>query len=354
MTEDKTDTLKENAKDVQDNYINLPVGEILRRVRLQHNLGLSQVEANTRIKATYIEALELGDLERLPGQVYVVGFVKVYSEYLGLDPVRMVQLLKKQTGHKVTRPANIFHVTTEDQKVPSLRIIIASVVVLVLVLLAWKLGNPTLQNDDIPAVPKELAQQMTAPQKPVEEVATPQTATEESVKPKVHPVVLKAVQDVWLEIRDGAGQPIFSRVLKTGEEYWVPEEAADYKMTTGNAGGLNVIVDGVLLPALGAVGEVKRNVSINPYDLKGEAAPVPAATPVPDPAPAPVAVTTPAILPEAAPVQPIVEASPVITAEPAVEPVPEVQPKPKRKRLAEPTPVTPKPAPPVRGPRFNQ
>ncbi len=251
-----------------ENNTSLPVGEILRRVRFQYNLTLAQAEQDTRIKSVYLEALEVSDFERLPGKVYVTGFVKVYSDYLGLDSEKMVQLLKKQTGHQVQKPAQIFPVATEDQKVPSLKVGLISLALLVLIILVWKLNTPGLKNDDIPAVPEELTRQLTAPQKPEETVKAEEVA--ESPVQKPHPVVLKAVQDVWLEIRDGAGQPIFSRVLKSGEEYWVPEEAQGYKMTTGNAGGLEMAVEGTAFPAMGRKGEVRRNISLNPADLKAQ------------------------------------------------------------------------------------
>lgn len=251
-----------------ENYTSLAVGEILRRVRMERKLSLAQVEDDTRIRAVYLEALEMSDFERLPGQVYVTGFVKVYSDYLDLDSAKMTALLKSQTGHKISRPVNIFPVTSEDQRVPNLTVTIGSALLLFVILLGWKLGSAHYKNDEIPALPKELAQQMTAPQKPVE-TAKPQAATaDEASKPKPHPVVLKAVQDVWLEIRDNTGQPIFSRVLKQGEEYWVPEQAVNYKMTTGNAGGLDVIVEGDAIQTMGRVGEVRRRVSLNPADLK--------------------------------------------------------------------------------------
>lgn len=254
-----------------DNFTNLSAGEILRRVRMQHKLSLSQVEADTRIKSIYLEALEVGDFERLPGQVYVTGFVKVYSDYLGLDSDKMVQLLKKQTGHKISRPVNIFPVVDDDQKIPNLKIVLISGALLFLILLGWSIAHPGLRDEEIPGVPKELSQQLIAPQKPPETKV--EAAAAEASKPKPHPVVLKAVQDVWLEIHDGAGKPIFSRVLKQGEEYWVPEDALNYRMTTGNAGGLEMVIEGELLKSMGKTGEVRRNISLNPADLKALSTP---------------------------------------------------------------------------------
>ncbi len=267
MSENKKDILKENAKDLQGEYTSLTIGEILKRARLQHNVSPEQASADLRIKAVYLNALEKDDYERLPGQAYVNGFVKSYSDYLGLDSQKMLQLLKRRTGARIVRPKQIFPVASEEQKVPGFRIVIISTALFAFVLMFWRLGAaPGPNADAIPAIPKELSQQMTAPQKPAAPPKTEAVAVEE--KPKPHPVVLKAVQDVWLEIRDGAGKPVFSRVLKTGEEYWVPADETGYIMTTGNAGGLELVVEGVALKPLGKAGDVRRNVALNPARLK--------------------------------------------------------------------------------------
>jgi cytoskeleton protein RodZ len=86
-----------------------------------------------------------------------------------------------------------------------------------------------------------------------------------------HPLVLKALDGTWLEIRSPDRKVVFSRVLNQGEEYWIPEDQTDLNMTLGNAGGLQIVVDGVALPLLGTKGQVKRNVSLNLDKLRSRA-----------------------------------------------------------------------------------
>ena len=274
MNDPKHQSLIENSRDMQENFSTLPVGEILRRVRVQYGLTLEQVADDTRIVMAYLVALEQGDFERLPAAVYVTGFVRTYSEYLNLDSLKMVQLLKAQTG--ISRPVErpkIFPVTKPEQRLPSRKGAIISAVALALILISGKVLYHKDSGDEIPALPKDLSRQMTALQKPPESKVEPKQQSSAQtevpvVAAKPHPVVLKAVQDVWLEIRDGSNVPIFSRVLKQGEEYWVPADAVNYKMTTGNAGGLQIVVEGVDVPITGRKGEVRRRVSLNPADLK--------------------------------------------------------------------------------------
>lgn len=248
----------------------LSVGEVLRRARMQYNLTILEVEYQLRIKALHLEALEKNDHSRLPGRVYALGFVRVYSEYLGLDGDKMVALFKKQSGGQthIRKPELSFPVPDNDSRVPGWPVIVGSVFALLFVMFMWVQANPTQDVlETVPPVPVALKQQLTAPAKPEVAAMSPSVVAAvpapEAVAEKIHPVVLKAEQDVWLEIRSADGKSLFSRVLKQGEEYWVPTGQQGLKMTTGNAGGLNVFVQGKPIPKLGGIGDVRRNVDLN-------------------------------------------------------------------------------------------
>ncbi len=75
-----------------------------------------------------------------------------------------------------------------------------------------------------------------------------------------------------LKIRDASGKAIVSRVLKAGDQYFVPDRP-DLRMSLGNASGVQIVVDGKALPFLGARGEVKRNISLETKSLKSLADP---------------------------------------------------------------------------------
>ena len=81
-------------------------------------------------------------------------------------------------------------------------------------------------------------------------------------------VVLHATADSWIEVRDGHSNLLFSRVLKPGERYNAPNEPG-LTLIAGNAGGLNITVDGANIPAIGETGRVARNVSLDPDRLLG-------------------------------------------------------------------------------------
>ncbi len=74
-------------------------------------------------------------------------------------------------------------------------------------------------------------------------------------------VVLRATEESWVEVRVGNQRPVLSRVLNPGDVYMVPNDP-DLKMTTGNAGGLEILVDGQEIRSLGGTGKIVRDISL--------------------------------------------------------------------------------------------
>ena len=67
------------------------LGRWLRERRGERGLALEQVEEDTRIGHSYLEAIEGDRFEVLPAPVYARGFVRLYARYLGLDPEEAAQ-----------------------------------------------------------------------------------------------------------------------------------------------------------------------------------------------------------------------------------------------------------------------
>jgi cytoskeletal protein RodZ len=72
-------------------------------------------------------------------------------------------------------------------------------------------------------------------------------------------VVLRANEMSWVELRDGAGKRLISRLLEAGETYNVPARPG-IMMVTGNAGGVDILVDGKAILPIGPTGAVRRDI----------------------------------------------------------------------------------------------
>ncbi|WP_206830733.1 helix-turn-helix domain-containing protein [Alicyclobacillus fructus] len=67
------------------------LGQILRARRESLGLTVEDIEERTKIRKRYIEALEAGQWDVLPGRVYARGFVRSYAEVLGLDGSELLE-----------------------------------------------------------------------------------------------------------------------------------------------------------------------------------------------------------------------------------------------------------------------
>src|SRR5271165_2799194 len=72
------------------------VGQDLRAARLRRGDDLATVSRALKIRKDHLEALEEDRFDSLPGRTYAVGFVRSYSDYLGLDPLQCVERFKNE------------------------------------------------------------------------------------------------------------------------------------------------------------------------------------------------------------------------------------------------------------------
>ena len=102
------------------------------------------------------------------------------------------------------------------------------------------------------------------PKPPALASATPRQYGSENTESRV---VITARIDSWVEVRDPAGDKLLTRVLRAGDSYRVPDRTG-LVMETGNAGGLEIAVDGEVIPDIGPRGAVRRGVALDAESLK--------------------------------------------------------------------------------------
>ena len=80
-------------------------------------------------------------------------------------------------------------------------------------------------------------------------------------------ITIRALSDSYLQVRNKSlNQILITRLLKKGSTYDVPNQEG-LSLITGNAGALEIFVDGQKVPPIGAIGSVRRNVLLVPKDL---------------------------------------------------------------------------------------
>src|SRR4051812_13633777 len=84
------------------------IGATLREARMRQRIDISEIEAETKIRAKYLRALENEEWDLLPGPTFVKSFLRTYAEALGIDAKLLVEEYKLPheglSGDELARP----------------------------------------------------------------------------------------------------------------------------------------------------------------------------------------------------------------------------------------------------------
>jgi cytoskeleton protein RodZ len=121
------------------------IGNSLREARLRQGFELPRVEADTKIRAKYLRALEEEHFEVLPGDTYVKGFLRTYAEYLGLDGQLYVDEYSSRFAQEEEFPVQPSAARPPRQRRMESNFVVVAlagiVAVTILVVVAWKFGS---------------------------------------------------------------------------------------------------------------------------------------------------------------------------------------------------------------------
>ncbi len=147
-------------------YNHRHVGYYLKQARESFNLTIEEVSDTIRVRRLYLEAIEEGRYDQLPGTAYAVGFVRIYANFLGLNAARVVEQFRAETGPRQNEVEFEFEQAAppiENRSMPKNIIIVISLGIAILVLLGYlifgrsRVETSTTDASDIPSAPQQLS-----------------------------------------------------------------------------------------------------------------------------------------------------------------------------------------------------
>ena len=301
------------------------VGADLRAARERLGWTLPAIAAHLRIRLPYLEAIEDGRIADLPGNAYAVGFVRTYANSLGLAPDEIARRFRAEAADINRKTELTFPAPVPERGVPAGAVVLLGVVLAVGAYVGWyrMSGDARPPADAVQPVPDRLVPlagtTTPAPQTPPMPAAMPTLAAAAPTAPLAAPslaaaaispasaaaagvpplptpvpmtttpvaaavpvvppaadggrIVLRATADAWVQVRDKAGPVLLNRVMRNGDSWPVPNKG-QLLLTTGNAGGTELLVDGVATVPLGSDGAVRRDLPLDPDQIRdGKLAP---------------------------------------------------------------------------------
>ncbi len=261
-----------------ENYKDMDVGDILRRTRLHYGQSLKDIENALRIRESQLRAIENGEVEKLPGRVYAVGFVRTYAEFLGLDGAKIAHLFVSQ--HMESQPKNelSFPLPASESRTPSVFMIVLSLILVFGVFILWGVVNAPKtvapENREIPSVPDDVRSEIDSgnPSIPNESVfgmrlETPDGQDAADQVEGEEGIILNMLEESWVQIKDAEGNTVLSETLTAGDQYFLPNNPG-LTMTLGDARAVEILIDGHALMPLGGEDDVVNGMPLDLSYLK--------------------------------------------------------------------------------------
>ncbi|MBQ7704910.1 MAG: helix-turn-helix domain-containing protein [Selenomonadaceae bacterium] len=258
------------------------IGDTLRKEREKQKLSIQDVEKGTSIRAVYIDALEKGEYDKLPGEVYAKGFIKNYGNFLELDGESLVRQFVMEISPATaqiedTQPENAKsedkiaatnisqkYQTRQEKKAEensdSKKYLAAAVAALAILIGGIFYGlsgsdsdteTPTVAQTETTPKPAPAAETPPAPVE-TQQVAQVQTPP----PPPVNDVNLQATfsGDCWTRvIVDGA--MVYEGMIGAGENFnWKGNQSVSVLL--GNAGAAQFVMNGQNVGTIGGDGDV--------------------------------------------------------------------------------------------------
>jgi cytoskeletal protein RodZ len=287
-------------------------GERLKKLRLEKGMSLEEVQKKTKIHLNILKALEGDSLTHL-NPVYLQGFLKIYCQYLGVDYKDYAQETKeaKEVKPKAEAPApqpkpvvqkpaapvnkvepQVKKGETEAIKVPEFfkstsqklssftipdkakKIIVYALIGIVVIFAVTKIAKfISAQRAKAPAktaapVKKETVKQAVAKAATSETKTAAKSTTLSTPKNTGSDIrmVLKARDKCWVTLKVD-GKTVFHGMLDKGRsESWKAKDRMD--LSLGNAGVIDLEVDGQLFTNLGRRGQALKNIVITRKGLE--------------------------------------------------------------------------------------
>lgn len=273
LLETEGNILKERQK--------LSVGSYLSQERKRRDISLVDVSKVTRIAVQYLEALERDEFKTLPASIFVRGFLRTYAVHIGLDPKEVLRIYEGQMS-SLAEP-EMERAASRKKAEPLVKYISTLVIIAIGLSIAFFLfvKETPVPPSSPPARPPETIQPATPlakaspsespraqnkeppktleakrPEKSPEglSAAVPLKAEEEKKKERRYVLKAQATERTWLRIQSDDLPDVEALLQPMETATWTARR--QFKITVGNAGGVEISLNGKSLGPLGASGQV--------------------------------------------------------------------------------------------------
>jgi cytoskeletal protein RodZ len=237
----------------------MSLGSMISKARLDARLSIEDLSASTNIRVPLLREMEANNFANCGGETYARGHIRNIAQRLGVDP--QIFLTAFEDEHmQVDRSMQDMLIETNAMKQPDevrkvswkvlATISVASLGIAGLVqIIVSNTSSPTVPAPIASATSTPVATSSATPKASPSEEATVSTGT------GVEVVITATRAKSWLFVSDATGRTLFSGQISKGvTKTFTSDATLNFKI--GNAGGVDLSVNGKKVDPIGADGEV--------------------------------------------------------------------------------------------------
>lgn len=235
----------------------MSVGSTVRRARENAKMTLGELSAKTRLRQTLLAGIERDDFSTCGGNVYARGHLRTIAILIGLDPNALIAEFDSEHAPVIESlqesSKNFSEVHSRPSALPWGKLS-ALAGALAVVALVWALVpnfNGTTNSKSAASIPEAVVSQSATGTAGVDPSASAVATKPDSVSV----TVTSSTGSSWLAVTNSSGTQLFSSMLHRGESREFTDSQQIY-LTIGNAGGVELKVNGKSLGAPGGDGQV--------------------------------------------------------------------------------------------------
>ena len=235
----------------------MSLGSLIAKARKDAGLSLEDLAAKTNIRISVLSEIEKDNFSHCGGETYARGHVRNIASILKVDQKEFIRLYEEEQGGE-TRSIkdllienSVMRLPAEARKVSWKVLVMISVVSLFAVGIAQVVISNVNTNDVVSAVPSASASP-TAAESPSAEPSAQNTFSSGT---GVEVVINATRAKSWLFVSDDAGRVLFSGQIPRGAVK-VFSSDSQLNLKVGNAGGVDLKVNGKKVEAIGMDAEV--------------------------------------------------------------------------------------------------
>jgi len=228
------------------------IGAVLATARVDAGLSVKDVAAKSHIQYRYLDAIERLDKEALPSMGYVLGYVRTYARFLGLNEQDAIARFKTD----IEAPQNMgivggpHFVPKRNIRLPRGSMAIGAVLSCALVVVTWY-GMKTDAQSAAPVAAPVIQQTENWGFEPVQPSKT-----------DADMIALKAVGPSWVQVTDADGLVLISRIMVPGEIFETSRKNLPI-LSLRDAGAIELYLGGNRIGPIGQRGQPAKNIPLS-------------------------------------------------------------------------------------------